>query len=199
MWGPSASREPAEESELYFLHQLRDFDFDSDVPLVIETARRHYPVMSQYLTYLHDEPGDSISQLVTLANLVEAFDRSLHPDPPPSEQARDHARRAASVLASDPDLRRYRDRVKRTVRDFELPPLATRLSRLDTECGGLIRQTFELPQWPEAVAAVRNAVIHGSPSSGVLLQGESAALRCGRPAAVDFRGTVTPCLRAWSR
>lgn len=165
MWGPSASREPAEEGELHFLHQLGDFGFAADVPHVIDTARRHYPVMSQYLNFLHDEPTDPITRLVTLANLVEAFDRSLYPDPAPTELHREHARRAARLVAADPDLSRYTDWVKRAVRDSGRPTLASRLSRLDAECGGLVSESFDMPKWADAIAGVRNAVIHGLPAA----------------------------------
>lgn len=159
-------RKFSETDEILFLHKLRDFDFARQLPIVIETFAKHRPAIEQYLDYIHNRPGTPMVRLTVLAQLVETFDRSLDPDPALTEQVIADAKAVAAVVASEAALNKYVLDAKRAVMESVRPTLANRLKRLDVATGKIVSELVgEGVDWKGSIAAIRNAIVHGLPSS----------------------------------
>ena len=163
-------RKFSNDDKLEYLHRLKDFDFETQVPMVLATYNNHRAAVDQYLDYLHNTPSTPMVRLTVLAQLVETFDRSLHPDPHIDEYLESDADLFAAYVAASDAHRKYASNAKRLVLESIRPTLASRLKRLDSDTGKLISNMLERPSWKSDIAGIRNSIVHGLPSSVFFLK-----------------------------
>lgn len=158
-----------DDDKIRFLHRLKDFEFEKQLPIILDAAFAHETAIGQFLDYLHSPPGTPMVQLTVLAQLVETFDRSLDPDPLATDELNEEAQALFAFVAASDKFKKYASDSKRMVKESARPTLASRLKRLDTATGKIVGDMLKEMDWKSAVAEVRNAIVHGLPSSSFFL------------------------------
>jgi hypothetical protein len=152
--------------EIHYLHRLQHFDFAKQLPIVYTSYEQHNTAVRQYLDYLQNRPGTPMVRLTVLAQLVETLHRSLEPDAAPDLQVRADSLAVAAALKSDVALAKYASQARRAVMESDRPTLASRLRRLDEATEGVVSTMVGSGvDWKGAIAAIRNAIVHGLPTS----------------------------------
>ncbi|WP_024287211.1 HEPN domain-containing protein [Cellulomonas sp. KRMCY2] len=65
---------------LRYLHLLDDFDFVAQLPQVLEAVARHRLAFERYAEMLSEHSVGDLSRFVAMTRVIDAFDRSRHPD-----------------------------------------------------------------------------------------------------------------------
>lgn len=158
-------RKFASDDEIHFLLRGTQLDFGRQVPVILGAIQAHETAVEQYLDFVHNRPNTAMVQLTTLAQLLETFDRSLSHDPDVSPEQRHAATSVRQVLNENELTKPYAKKAEYSILESHRPSLARRLSRLDRETNSLLRRSIGDGNWIANIATVRNAVVHGLPSS----------------------------------
>lgn len=151
--------------EIDFLVKGKQLNFGRQVPIILSELREHETAIEQFLDFVHNRPASPMVQLTTIAQLLETFDRSLAPDPDVSVEQREASDAARKLLEGSDVTNPYAKGVVRSILESHRPTLAGRLSRLDKDTNGIVRRELKTGKWIADIAAVRNSVVHGLPSS----------------------------------
>lgn len=155
------------EGEIDFLHQFKHFNFAKQLPLVLDTFKKHQTAIDQFLDYTHTTPATAMIQLTTFAQIVETFDRSLSPDIEMTDAQKAAMDSLGKLMSDDPALKKYTSKAVQGIAESHRLTLAHRLSRLDKETGNLVSSEIQRPDWKSEVANIRNSAVHGLPSSAL--------------------------------
>lgn len=156
---------------IQFLHKLRHFDFEKQVPRVIASISAHETAIEQFLDHVHSTPQTPMAKLTTMAQMVETFDRSLTPDSAPPSEQEEAARRVKELMTAEAALKKFASKAVQGISEAHRDTLASRLSRLDKQTGRFLRSELSLhADWKSDIALVRNSAVHGLPSSTFFLK-----------------------------
>lgn len=67
-------------NSLGYLHRLEDFDFEVQLPEVLASVTKHRLAFERYAEMLSKQAGGNLSKFVDLTQVIDAYDRSNHPD-----------------------------------------------------------------------------------------------------------------------
>ena len=149
-----------------FMHRLRNFDYETQMPIFFEAWKKHQVTFEQYVDWIQQRPTSPLTQMSYLAQLVETFDRSINPDSETDDALREWAAAAEAALAEHDDLKPFAKKAKQAVLESARPTLRQRLARMDTETGELLTTAIgDVRSWKDDVSLVRNSLIHGLPTS----------------------------------
>ena len=162
-------RKFAADDRIDFLHKLNEFDFERQLPVVLDVYETYRPAVDQYLDYLHNMPSTPMVRLTVLAQMVETLDRSLDPDPSVTTELQEAATALSTHVASEPTLKKYASGTKRVVTESVRPTLEARLRRLDISTGKIVGEMLNRKSWKSDIALIRNSIVHGLPSSSFFL------------------------------
>jgi ApeA N-terminal domain 1 len=157
------------DDKIDYLHMLKEFDFERQLPVVLDTFVRHQTAVEQYLDYIRNKPNTPMVRLTVLAQLVETFDRSINPDPLVTDDLKAKAAEFSTYVAVDPAFKSYAPSAKRVITESVRPSLEDRLRRLDLSTGRVVSDMLGRKSWKADVAKIRNAIVHGLPSSAFFL------------------------------
>ena len=67
-------------NSIAYLHRLEDLDFTVQMPLVLASVTKHRLAFERYAEMLSKQGGGNHSRFVALTQVIDAYDRSNHPD-----------------------------------------------------------------------------------------------------------------------
>lgn len=67
-------------NSIAYLHRLEDLDFAVQMPLVLASVTKHRLAFERYAEMLSEHGGGNHSRFVALTQVIDAYDRSNHPD-----------------------------------------------------------------------------------------------------------------------
>lgn len=163
---PDRKVTPDDLEEGRFMHRLRNFDYEMQLPIFFDAWKKHQVTFEQYVDWIQQRPTSRLTQMSYLAQLVETFDRSINPDPETDDALRELAASAEAALAEHNDLNPFAKKAKQAVLESARPTLRQRLARMDSETGELLTTAIGgVRSWKDDVSLVRNSLIHGLPTS----------------------------------
>lgn len=162
---PTRQLEPGDMKNEAFLHLMREFDYEAQLPIYFAAWKAHRVVLEQYLEWIYRKPESHLTRLTYMAQLVESLARSIEPEQEASDELKAAAERAKSLMQQDDELKRFAGRAKQAVLESRRVSLADRLRSMDVVSGKFVSGVVGRRSWKDDVALVRNSVVHGLESS----------------------------------
>lgn len=164
-------------STLNLLHRLSDLTDQEQIARFVTSVHHHRYALERYEDAKSGSAGSRETAFTEAVQAVESLDSGLHVD-----VAEDWQEEAEAVVTEAFKVSGHTSTARRAalrgIRTAHHKSLSARLRRVDRETGGVIGAATSGRQWPDEIAAVRNAVTHGR--TGPVFEEIGGALIIGR-------------------